>query len=88
MSLLKRMLFTVAGRKYDRMADKKHGTYDCIFVHEDGEKLDVVGQMLIKNGIETSIDTIFSLEEVNEALEKVRNGRSRGKTILLIDEEV
>lgn len=88
MSLLKRMLFTVAGRKYDRMADKKHGTYDFIFVHEDGEQLDVVGQMLIKNGIETSIDTIFSLEEVNEALEKVRNGRSRGKTILLIDEEV
>lgn len=37
MPTLKRMLFKLAGRKYDRMAAKKHQKYYFIFVHEDGK---------------------------------------------------
>jgi len=31
------------------------------------------------------VDTAFSLEEVNEVLDKVRQGKSKGKTILKIE---
>lgn len=32
-----------------------------------------------------SIDTVYPFEEVNIALDKVANGRSKGKTVLIFD---
>lgn len=87
MSLFKQILFQIAGRKYDKMAAKNKQTYDFIFVHEDGKQLDRINQIFNKtHPIETSIDTIFSLDQINEALNKVRNGKSKGKTIIKIGE--
>lgn len=87
MSLFKQILFQIAGRKYDKMAAKNKQTYDFIFVHEDGKQLDRINQIFNKTyPIETSIDTIFSLDQINEALSKVRNGKSKGKTIIKIGE--
>ena len=87
MSMFKQILFKIAGRKYDKMAAKNKQTYDFIFVHEDGKQLDRINQIFNKtHPIETSIDTIFSLDQINEALSKVRNGKSKGKTIIKIGE--
>ena len=87
MSLFKQILFQIAGRKYDKMAAKNKQTYDFIFVHEDGKQLNRINQIFNKtHPIETSIDTIFSLDQINEALNKVRNGKSKGKTIIKIGE--
>lgn len=87
MSLFKQILFQIAGRKYDKMAAKNKQAYDFIFVHEDGKQLDRINQIFNKtHPIETSIDTIFSLDQINEALSKVRNGKSKGKTIIKIGE--
>ena len=36
--------------------------------------------------IEASVDEVFSLDEVNDALQKVAAGKSKGKTILKINE--
>lgn len=85
MPFYKRILFQAAGRKYDRMAAVKGQTYDFLFVHEDGRQLAQIGQMFDKeHPLETSIDTIYSLDQINQAMEKVRSGKSRGKTILSI----
>lgn len=85
--MFKQILFQIAGRKYDKMAAKNKQTYDFIFVHEDGKQLDRINQIFNKtHPIETSIDTIFSLDQINEALNKVRNGKSKGKTIIKIGE--
>lgn len=88
LSLFKQLLFKIAGGKYDKMAKLKNQTYDFIFVHEDGKQLEQIGKLFsAKNSLETSIDTVFTLEQVNEALEKVKQGKSRGKTIIKIVEE-
>lgn len=85
MPFYNRILFQAAGRKYDRMAAVKGQTYDFLFVHEDGRQLAQIGQMFDKeHPLETSIDTIYSLDQINQAMEKVRSGKSRGKTILSI----
>lgn len=85
MPFYKCILFQAAGRKYDRMAAVKGQTYDFLFVHEDGRQLAQIGQMFDKeHPLETSIDTIYSLDQINQAMEKVRSGKSRGKTILSI----
>ena len=85
--MIKQLLFQIAGRKYDKMAAAKNQTYDFLFVHEGGEQLEKIGSLFGKdNPLETSVDTVFSLEEVNEALTKVKEGKSKGKTISRIVE--
>ena len=87
LSLLKQLLFSFAGRKYDKMAEAKGQSYDFLFVHEDGAQLEKIGELFSpERPLETSVDTAFSLEEVNEALDKVKQGKSKGKTILKIAE--
>lgn len=86
MSFFKQMLFKMAGRKYDKMAAMKNQTYDFIFVHEDGKQLEKISEIFTKDHpIETSLDTIFTLDQINEALVKVRQGKSKGKTIIVME---
>lgn len=86
MSFFKQMLFKMAGRKYDKMAAMKNQTYDFIFVHEDGKQLEKISEIFTKDHpIETSLDTTFTLDQINEALVKVRQGKSKGKTIIVME---
>lgn len=88
MPLFKRLFFQLAGSKYDRMAAAKKQTYDFLFVHEDGSQLDRIGRLFDKeHPLETSIDTVYDLEEINKALTKVKQGKSKGKTIITVGEQ-
>ena len=69
------------------MAVTKNQTYDFLFVHEDGNQLKKIAGLFDKNHpLETSIDAVFSLDQVNEALAKVKHGGSKGKTIIKVHE--
>lgn len=86
MSIFKRMLLKVAGRKYDQMAAKRRQKYFFIFVHEDGAALDRISEIFGQNHLEASVDGVYALDDVNDALKKVAAGGSKGKTILRISE--
>lgn len=81
---IKRFLFSLAGRKYDKIAAKNKQKYYFIFVHEDGAGLQRISDIFRERKIETSVDTIFGLSQVNQALAKVAGGGSKGKTIIKI----
>ena len=78
----KQILLGLAGRKFDKMADKYGVHYHFIFVESNGAQLQEVADLFSKLEIMPSIDTVYPFEEVNSALDKVANGRSRGKTVL------
>ena len=82
LSKLKQFLFGAAGGKYDKMAAMRHQKYYFVFVHEDGEGLEQIGMQLVQGGLQTSIDGVYFLDQINEALEKVDSGKSKGKTII------
>lgn len=84
MSVLKRLLLKAAGRKYDQMAAKRNQKYYFLFVHEDGAALERIAEIFGENHLEASVDGVFALKDVNEALKKVASGGSKGKTILKI----
>lgn len=84
MSAFKRILFKIAGRKYDRMASKKNQKYYFIFVHEDGAGLERISEIFAHQHIAASVDEVFALDDVNKALKKVAAGKSKGKTIIKI----
>ena len=78
----KQFLFGLVGRKFDKMAQKYGVHYHFIFVRSNGAQLQEVADIFTKLEIKPSIDTVFTFDEVNAALDKVANGRSRGKTVL------
>ena len=78
----KQMILGLAGRKFDKMAKKYGVQYHFIFVESNGAQLQEVADLFSKLKIKPSIDTVYPFEEVNSALDKVANGRSRGKTVL------
>ena len=86
MPVIKRLLLKLAGRKYDQMAARRNQKYFFIFVHEDGAALERISEIFGQNRLETSVDGVYALEEVNEALNKVAAGGSKGKTILKVSE--
>lgn len=86
MSMIKRLLLKVAGRKYDQMAARRNQKYYFVFVHEDGAALERISEIFGQNHLEASVDGVFRLDDVNEALKKVASGGSKGKTILKISE--
>ena len=86
MPMIKRLLLKVAGRKYDQMAARRNQKYYFIFVHEDGAALERISEIFGQDHLEASVDGVFALDDVNEALKKVASGGSKGKTILKVSE--
>ncbi len=62
------------------MAAKKNQKYYFLFVKSNGSQLDRISKI----NIVPSIDGVFELEDVNDALKKVDNGGSKGKTLIKI----
>lgn len=82
-SWLKRMLFTMAGKKYDSAAEKQGKEYRFMFVRSDGEQLKRVTEIVEKYRILPDIDSrIFSLSQINDALMIVAQGKMNGKIII------
>jgi len=78
----KQILLGLAGRKFDKMAEKYGVHYHFIFVESNGAQLQEVADIFSNLEIKPSIDTVYTFDEVNAALDKVANGRSCGKTVL------
>lgn len=66
------------------MSAKNKQKYYFIFVHEDGAGLQRISDMFRECKLETSVDRIYELSQVNQALAKVAGGGSKGKTIIKI----
>lgn len=85
-SLFKRMLFSLAGAKYDAAARKQGKEYRFLFVRSDGAQLQKVTEIVEKKHIMPAIDShIFSLSQANDALRLVAHGPIDGKVILNIE---
>ena len=84
--LYKRVLLKIAGGKYDRLAKKKNQKYHFIFVKESGEGLKRINEIFKDKHIETSVGEVFSLSDINVALEKVKKGQVKGKAIIKVSD--
>ena len=61
-----------------------HQNYYFLFVESNGSQLEKVSRIFEQNNIKTSVDGIYDLTDVNEALKKVDKGGSKGKTLIKI----
>lgn len=82
----KQILFGLVGKKFDNMAKKYGVNYNFIFVESNGKQLQEVVDIFTKLEIKPSIDSIYNFSDINKALDKVANGRSKGKTVISFKE--
>lgn len=83
--LYKRLLFGMAGYKYDRQAKRAGQEYRFLFVRADGKQLQRVAQILAKQGVVPQVDPHgFTLDQASAALALVKNGPTQGKVILQV----
>ena len=59
---------------------KEYINFNTVLI--DIEKSEEIKDIFSKLEIKPSVDTVFEFKDVNKALDKVANGRSRGKTVL------
>lgn len=85
LSFVKKGLFKVAGMKYDKIASKKNQKYYFLFVESNGRQLEEVSGIFAEKNIKPSVDEIYGLNDVNNALSKVDKGGSKGKTLIKIE---
>lgn len=81
----KRLLFSLAGGRYDRTARKQGKEYRFVFVREDGAQLDTITEIVEREHIIPRLDPRrFTLETAQDALILVAEGHPDGKVILEI----
>lgn len=80
----KRLLFDAAGMRNDCLAHRRGQRYAFIFVHADGAGLDRVSRMFEHHEVHPTVNDVYDLAQVNDAMERVRRGGSNGKTLLRI----
>lgn len=78
----KRLLFKLAGRSIDKLADKENKTYHFLFVQANGQRLKEFAKFLEAESVQIAIDSVYKFEDINEALVKVSSGHSEGKVIV------
>lgn len=79
----KRLLFTLAGSKYDKAAEKQGKEYRFLFVRSNGAQLKKITQIVEQQQISPAVDSrVFSLSQVNEALQLISKGPINGKVII------
>ena len=83
----KRVLFSVMGAKYNRLAKEQNARYRFLFVRSDGQRLREVTKQIQKEGYNPIIDPHeFDLDHVNDALQLVAKGSTLGKVLVNVSQ--
>ncbi|WP_220751944.1 NADP-dependent oxidoreductase [Apilactobacillus xinyiensis] len=83
MGVIKTQLFKLAGLKLDKQAKEKNVEYHFIFVKSSGSQLEQITKIIEKNNIQPEIcSTEMNIDDINEALKKVKTGNHRGKVVI------
>lgn len=80
---LKKQMFTLAGSKFDKAAQKQGKEYRFVFVRSNGAQLQKITEIVEKKQIKPAVDArVFSLDQANEALQLVAKGQLNGKVMI------
>lgn len=80
---LKKLLFSLAGSKYDKTAKKQGKEYRFVFVRSDGAQLRKITEIVEQQQVKPTVDPrIFSLDQAKDALRLVAKGPLNGKVII------
>nr|WP_297276976.1 zinc-binding dehydrogenase [uncultured Brachyspira sp.] len=78
-----KLLFSLAGSKYDKKAMKEQKEYRFMFVRADGEQLRKITKIVEDKNIKPKIySTVFNMDNASEALKCILQKHTDGKIII------
>jgi len=80
-----KLILNLLSASVGRKAKKLKVNYHFLFMKADGVALAEITELIEAGKIKPVVDRIFSFEEVNEAMDYVETGRSKGKVIVKIN---
>ncbi|MNI57581.1 hypothetical protein D3C73_1126490 [compost metagenome] len=75
----KKALFGLVGARLDSLARKNQNEYRFLFVQANGSQLQEITKLVENENIKPSIDSTYTLDDINNALVKVSTGHPRAK---------
>lgn len=82
LGLLPRLLLRLASSKPRKLAARRGADYRAFFVRPHGEQLAKLAELVDAGAITPLIDSVFPLQQAQQALERCESGRSRGKVVV------
>lgn len=79
---LKKLLFSLAGHRFDSLAHKEGKKYYFMFVKANGEQLKVITGIVEQKKIMPAIEDNWQIEDFNEAINRLAKGQNKGKIII------
>lgn len=80
---LKKFLFTLAGAKYDKAAEKQGKKYEFMFAQANGAQLAEITKIVEQRDIRPKTsDVKYDINNATEAVSAVKNGTSKGKPVV------
>lgn len=81
--LMKTAIFFLSN-KVRQQAKKLNVDYAFLFMQANGEQLSEIGKLIETGVIRPVVDSVFSFEQMNEAMSYVSSGRAKGKVIVKV----
>lgn len=78
------LAIAVMARKATAAARRHNARYEYLFMRADGDQLSAITRLVETGVIKPLVDTVFSLEQVREALAYSESGRATGKVVIKV----
>ena len=88
LGLLPRLLLRLASSRPRKLAARREAGYRAFFVRPNGAQLARIAELVDAGAIQPVIDSVFSLQQAQQALERCESGRARGKVIVSVSGSV
>lgn len=80
---ISKLIFSLVGKKYDKLAKQQNKTYKFMFVKANGEQLKKLTPIVQQNKIKPIIDKrIFYIDDIKDAFNYMVNKNHQGKIII------
>lgn len=77
-----RTIISLMSRKINKQAKRLGVDYSFLFMRANGNQLSEITSLVEAGVIRPVVDKIFSFEQINEAMEYIANGHTKGKVVV------
>lgn len=86
LSWWKTAAITVASRKITKLEKEFKVQYDFLFMKPSGQELAILANLIEQGQVKPIIDHSVTLNNIQDGLDSLRNGRTRGKIVVKVSE--
>tara|TARA_Y100000385_G_scaffold242030_1_gene258808 strand:- start:1337 stop:2314 length:978 start_codon:yes stop_codon:yes gene_type:complete len=77
-------MISIKSQDNDNLADKYGVHFEWFFMSPDGKMLSELAKLINQGNVKTVIDSVFRMDQVAEAFDRLATGRAKGKIVIAV----